>query len=107
MILNCMSDDRVEPRVSRTGRGLGAMPEDIERIGKRRRAFLRASAPKPTRDFSSLLEVRDEDHSSSDGRPAEDQVQTDPVPRPGMVHPAQRYVFGRENGRGDPVVLKG
>ncbi|MEM6531501.1 MAG: hypothetical protein AAF654_02700 [Myxococcota bacterium] len=99
-----MSDDRVETRVQLVGRGIGATPESIDQLRKRSRELEKLSRKKPTKKFGDLLEGDDEEAVEE---PAPEGDAAPPGPRPGLVHPSQRQVYGRENRKGESVILKG
>lgn len=95
--------DRVEPRTVLVGRGIGTTPESIDQLQKRSRQLEKLTRKKPKTKFGDLL-----------AEPAEEEpneaaaTETPPKgPRPGLVHPSQRQVYGREDRTDESVILKG
>ncbi|MEE8408103.1 MAG: hypothetical protein V3T05_00730 [Myxococcota bacterium] len=105
------SDDRrVEPRTSLVGRGIGTTPERIHEIQRRALEIEKLDRAKPTREFSAVMAdvaagMPDEDELTE--KEKKQRALPKKGPRPGLVHPSQRDVYGREDGEEDPVVLKG
>ena len=104
-------DRRVEPRQVLIGRGMGVTPEKIADLQRRVEQAEKAARKEPVQPFSAVLARgrgatgdSDEELSEKDKR-----LQSLPKkgPRPGLVHPAQRDVYGREEEAQDTVVLKG
>ncbi|MEL6544391.1 MAG: hypothetical protein AAFQ82_07180 [Myxococcota bacterium] len=94
--------DRVEPRLVLVGRGIGATPENIEGLQKRSRQMEKLTRKKPKTRFGDLV--------ASDEGESEEAKEPDPTPkgpRPGLVHPSQRQVYGREGREDESVILKG
>ncbi len=94
--------DRVEPRVVLVGRGIGATPENIDQLQKRSRQLEKLTRKKPKTKFGDLL-AQDEEASEEE----EVTEQAPKGPRPGLVHPSQRQVYGREGSKDESVILKG
>lgn len=100
-----MTDDRVETRVTLVGRGIGATPESIDELRKRARELEKLTRKKPTKRFGDLL--GDAEEAGDSERDVEASPRSTPAPRPGLVHPSQRQVYGRDENSREAVILKG
>lgn len=111
-----MADDddrRVELRIGLVGRGLGTTPERINELQRRALEAQKLDPVKPTREFSEVMADAATDGPDEE-KLSEKEQKTRALPkkgpRPGLVHPAQRSVYGREREEDeeeDPVILKG
>jgi hypothetical protein len=102
-------DRRVEPRTVLVGRGSAATPEKIEEIRRRALEMEKLDRKKPAREFAAVIadlaeETQDEDLSEKEKR---QRALPKRGPRPGLLHPAQRDAYGREDDGEDPVIIKG
>lgn len=108
-----MAEDerRVEPRCLLVGSGAGTTPERIAEIEHRALKLERIGRAKPSRSFAEVLGKRKADSSEQQ----QEELSLKEVrrralprkgPRPSLVHPAHREVFGRNDEKRDPVVLK-
>lgn len=108
-----MADDdrRVEARLGLVGRGSGTTPERIAELAQRQRELDKADKKKPAKAFGEHLaggaaKAQPARTATIDGRkPRVRELKK--TPRPGLVHPAQKEAFGREDEAEDPVILKG
>src|SRR5690606_2887267 len=95
---------RIEPKTLLVGLGLATTPERIAELQERARQHENATRKRPERTFSSVLKAE---------RPAPSEKETKAAtlpksgPRPALAHPKQREEFGRQEGSGEAVVLKG
>ena len=113
-----MADDgdrRVEPSVGLVGRGIGATPERINELQRRALEAEKLDRPKPAREFSAVMadvaaDAPDPDEEELSLKEKKQRALPKKGPRPGLVHPSQRDVYGREREGDedeDPVILKG
>lgn len=111
-----MADDdrRVEPRTVLVGRGSGTTPERIDEIRRRAREVEKLGRNKPFRRFSTVIDgLAGNRQKGKEGKEEpsekEEKLGTQPKtgPRPGLLHPAQRDIYGREQGAKEPVIIKG
>lgn len=104
-----MADDkknRVEVRLSLAGRGMSATPDRIAEMQQQVAQHEKLTKAKPTRSFAAVLNSKippapralSEKEKRYAALPAKG-------PKPSIVHPDQRDVFGRAED--DIVVLKG
>jgi hypothetical protein len=102
---------RVEPRPVLVGMGIGSTstPERIAEIEQRAKQVEKLTRPKPTEEFSQVLARRGSGRAAPQPTVKEEKLQALPKrgPRPSLVHPAQREVFGRDVDEDETVVLKG
>lgn len=104
--------DRVEAPALFVGRGLGATPEKIEELTQRARQVEKMRPAKPAMPFSAVLEraasaTDGKEEETLDPKEAKKRALPRKGPRPSLVHPSQREVYGREDGNEESVVLKG
>ncbi|OGQ84972.1 MAG: hypothetical protein A2289_12500 [Deltaproteobacteria bacterium RIFOXYA12_FULL_58_15] len=101
-------DNRVEPRLTLVGSGAGTTPERISEIEQRARQLEKASRPKPKKAFAAVMAKKVADLVSEEVSDKEKRRRSLPKkgPRPSLVHPVQREVFGRDQNDED-VILKG
>ena len=90
--------------------GMIATPEGIAALQARLREIERSQRPEPTESFSKVLKRKKKDDQNSEEQ-AEGEADTQAElpakgPKPALVHPSQRDVYGREKDD-EPVVLKG
>ena len=107
-----MADDgdrRVEPRTLLVGRGSGATPEKIADLQRRVDEVERAHQLPPAKSFSAVLAKASSDRSEGELSDKERKLGALPKtgPRPGLLHPSQRSMFGRVEETKDVIVLKG
>jgi hypothetical protein len=107
-----MADDdrRIEAKGTLVGRGSGTTPERIAEIQRRAEQVEKLGRPPPTRSFGDIMEAKgaapegEEELSEKEKRR---RALPKRGPRPALVHPAQREVYGREEEEEETVILKG
>jgi hypothetical protein len=104
------SDRRVVGKPMVVQGGMTATPEGIAELERQRARVERAAQPEPTTPFSAHLK-KGRDAKSAEAVLSEKEKKKQALPKkgpkPGMVHPAQRDVYGRDEESEDAIVLKG
>jgi hypothetical protein len=96
-------DRRVEARETLMGRGNATTPERIAEIQRRSEELAKLGRAKPSRAFSQVMAATASDEEDSTGKEKKLRKLPKSGPRPALVHPSQREVYGTE----DDVILKG
>ena len=99
-------DRRVEPRTVLIGRGVATDPQRLAELEARAKEMGKLNRPKPARSFSQVLAMGG--HSSVEDKKKDSHEKLPRRgPRPALVHPAQRKLYGRQPDDEERVVLKG
>jgi hypothetical protein len=103
-------DRRVEAKATLVGRGNASTPERIAEL-QRQAAEIERSRPAkpPSKPFAEVMAATAAERPAAAEPAKEKKRKSLPKkgPKPGLVHPAQREVCGREEEHDDEVVLKG
>ncbi len=89
------------------GRGNATTPERIAELQQRAAEVERQSRPPPSRPFAQVLATGQPAVRPESKKERRRKALPRRGPRPALVHPVQREVFGREDDVDEPVVLKG
>lgn len=102
-------DGRVEVRLSLVGRGSATTPERIAELEKQAKELDQARKPKPTKSFGALVAAKGANAAAAppSSKDAKRAALPKKAPRPGLAHPAQRDMYGREDDDDGPIILKG
>jgi hypothetical protein len=103
-------DRRVEAKATLVGRGNATTPERIAELQRQAAEVDKAHPAKPTRPFAEVLAAGQTTPARAPRVSARDQKRRSlpkKGPRPGLAHPVQREVYGRDAEADDDVVLKG
>jgi hypothetical protein len=105
-------DRRVSMKPLTVAGGMTATPEGIADLERRRAEIERTNRPPPTQPFSAHMKKKRAEQKAVDPVVSEKEKKRQALPkkgpRPGMVHPAQRDVYGRDDEENEEaIVLKG
>lgn len=100
-------DGRVEVRLSLVGRGSATTPERIAELEKQAKELDQARKPKPTKSFGALVAGKGASAAPPSAKEAKRAALPKKAPRPGLAHPAQRDMYGRDDDDDGPIILKG
>jgi hypothetical protein len=102
-------DRRVELRATLVGRGNATTPERIAELQRQAAEIDKARPVKPRKPFADVMATKGAEQPAAALPTREKKRRSLPKkgPKPGLVHPVQREVYGRGEDGDDNVVLKG